>query len=492
MKKTFIFLLLIASFFLSCKENTQVTDTLNQFSGIGSNLYLGSHNFPDFELDTIKISTTLNKLVESENNPGRLIETAFAVKTYRPFGDTLSVIAANFLLQKAANLIEDFNFSSNIFKALTYRRLATVLQEEGVPVNIPISRFRKIMTNIQQKNFNYLFKRLQLQVVLTVSQTSFKVFYTLFGFLSLIFIVNQIKRRRYFFPMLIILSTTGVFIIYGMAPQSANTPKISLQSTMFDFQIENEMGTVQILNEKHIPIGKLIYVNENMVGFGYHFSPQNISSIIDSISKINQLLLNTTASFVNNKIDPVGFNAVNGDILNPMFNYHWDGLVLLEDKKIDILSLKNEKTTSLTTSFESYFQLTIRVKNNHSSAFQVPLLIYNDSLMLNPENVPLNSRESRFLIKVVTPQKKGYYLLVDIDNYYPLAYNTLAILNRFRADHYSVNFMVLLDVGANNYFQVYNPDGTKNNHFISTLPSDKASNILSIFFLRNSTFTFEL
>jgi len=488
MKKTFIFLLLIASFFISCKENTHVTDALNQFSGIGSNLYLGSHNFSDFEPDTInKISTTLNKLVESENNPGRLIEIAFAIKTYRPFGDSLSVIAANFLLQKAANLIEDFNFSSNIFKALDYRRLATVLQEEGVPINIPISRFRKIMTNIQQKNFNYLFKRLQLQVVLTVSQTSFKVFYTLFGFLSLIFIVYQINRRKYFFPTLLILSTTGVFIIYGMAPKSAQTPRISLQSAMFDFQIENEMGTVQILNEKHIPIGKLIYVNENMVGFGYHFSPQNISSIIDSISIMNQLLLTTTASFVNNKIDPVGFNAVNGDILNPMFNYHWDGLVLLEDKKIDVVTLKNENN-----SFENYLQLNVRVKNNHSCAFQVPLLIYNDSLMLNPENVPLNSRESRFLIKVVAPQKKGYYLLVDIDNYYPLAYNTLAMLNRFLADHYSVSFMVLLDVGANNYFQVYNPDGTKNNHFISTLPSYKASNILSIFFLHNSTFTFEL
>jgi hypothetical protein len=61
-----------------------------------------------------------------------------------------------------------------------------------------------------------------------------------FVFISIIFIIYQIKRKRYFFPTLLILSITGVFIIYGMAPKSANTPKISLQSTMFDFQIENQ------------------------------------------------------------------------------------------------------------------------------------------------------------------------------------------------------------------------------------------------------------
>jgi hypothetical protein len=144
------------------------------------------------------------------------------------------------------------------------------------------------------------------------------------------------------------------------------------------------------------------------------------------------------------------------------------------------------------TNFESYFQLTSCVKNNRSDAFQVPLLIFNDSLLFKSEKASYQLRENRFLLKVTSPREKEFYLVADIENYYSLVYNTLAIFNTLKAKKYSVHFMVLLDVGANNFLQVYNPDGMKNNHYRSRVPAEKANNVLTVKLLKKSEYFIEL
>jgi hypothetical protein len=494
MEKAFIFILFIAGLVWSCKENNDVTPVQDQVSVIGNSQFFKNKNVPVIERNFPKISTLLNQLVQSEEDPKNLIKTAFIIKTNRLFGDTLSVIAANFLFQKATNIIEEFSFNSDIIKGLEYRRTANELQRQGIPVDIPLSNFRKVMINIQQKNFHYLFSRLQLQVKLSIAKTlaNHKVLFAVSAILVAALIGFQIKMRRYFYSIILTLICAGVLTFYGMVPKSTGIPEYKLQGAMFDFKIEKEIGADQILNKQHIPIGNLMYINENTVGFSYHFSPLNLSPVIDSIAKRNQLLLNTTVSFVNNKMEPVGFTSVNGNLLNPMFNCHWDGLILVTDEKIEVLPLQQAKGISPTNNFENYFQLTQHIKKDRSDAFQIPLLVYNDSLLLKPENVSFRLRENRFFMRVVTPEKKGMYLIANIDNFYPLAYNTLAILNRLKADKYSVQFMALLDVGANNFFQVYNPDGKINRHYISTLPKEKATNILSFFLLQKPTVLIEL
>jgi hypothetical protein len=448
----------------------------------------------DSVVDFNVISDSLNQLASSENDPGTLIKTAFSIRNNHSFfDDSVSEDASNFLLQKAANLIERFRYSSNLFKAIAYRQMANDLQKKGIPIDIPLSNFRKVVINLQQKNYQYLFSRIQLQVkyVISDSITNHKTIFAGSAFLLLAFIGVQAKKKRFLNAWLIVILVFGIGLLYWTAPKSQSVPKYLFQAATFDFVIKNEIGACRILNERNIQVGKLIWADEKAVGLSYNFSPFKIAPIFDSIANHNQLLINTTASFVNNLDQPVGYTAIAGKILNPMIHYQWDGLVLVTYSKLDIVYLKKAKNGNPITSFESYYKLTKHIKDSHSDAFQVPLLVYNDSLLLNPENASAKLHESRIFLRVVSPENKAFCMIAEMENFYPLAYNTLAIFNELKAKKYSVKFMALLDVGANNLFQVYNSDGIINGHYFSTLSSEKAINALSVFLLEKSKYSIE-
>jgi len=448
----------------------------------------------DSAVDFKVISDSLNKLAASENDPETLIKTAFSIRDNPSFAvDSVSEEASNFLLQKASNLIEGFRYSSNPFKAIAYRQMANDLQKKGIPVDIPLSNFRKVVINLQQKNYQYLFSRIQLQVkyIISDSITNHKTIFAGSAFLLLAFIGVQAKKKRFLNSGLIVIVVFGIGLLYRRAPENESVPKYLFQGVTFDFRIKNDIGACRILNERNIQVGKLIWADEMAVGFSYNFSPFKIAPVFDSIASHNQLLLNTTASFVNNLDEPVGYTAIAGKILNPMIRYQWDGLMLVTNNKLDIVYLKKAKNCNPITSFESYFKLTKHIKDSHSDAFQVPLLVYNDSLLLNPENASAKLRESRIFLRVVSPENKAFCMIAEMENFYPLAYNTLAIFNELKAKKYSVKFMALLDVGANNLFQVYNSDGIINRHYFSSLSAEKAINALSVFLLEKSKYSTE-
>jgi hypothetical protein len=448
----------------------------------------------DSAADFKVISDSLNLLAASVNDPEMLIKTAFSIRYNHSFvEDSVSKDASNFLLQKAANLIEGFRYSSNPFKAIAYRQMANDLQEKGIPVDIPLSNFRKVVINLQQKNYQYLFSRIQLQVkyIISDSITNHKTIFAGSAFLLLAFIGVQAKKKRFLIAGLIATFFLGIGLLCLTAPGNENGPKYSFQGATFDFGIKNEIGACRILNERNIQVGKLIWADEQAVGFSYNFSPFKIKPVFDSIASHNQLLLNTTASFVNNLDEPVGYTAIAGKILNPMIRYQWDGLMLVTNNILDIVYLKKAKNCNPITSFESYYKLAKQIRDSHSDAFQVPLLVYNDSLLLNPVNASGKLRESRIFLRVVSPENKAFCMIAEMESYYPLAYNTLAIFNTLKAKKYSVKFMALLDVGANNLFQVYNSDGIINRHYFSTLSAEKAINALSVFLLENSKYSIE-
>jgi hypothetical protein len=440
------------------------------------------------------ISEFLNQFIASENDPKILINAAYFIRSTHKYGIKLSNDAANFLLQRATQIIEDFKYNTNLFKAIAYRRMAKQLQEQGVPIDIPLSNFKKLVINLKQKNYHYLFSRLQLQIksIITNSFINHKVVIAGSVFILAIFICFQIKKRRYFYPVLFILFCSIVGLLFGFSSETHNLQSGSFQGAMFNFQMGEEIGASRIFNERQIPVGKIIWINEDNVGFNYHFSPLNISSFIDSISKNNQLLLSSTASFVNSNVEPVGFTACSGTFLNPMIHRYWDGLALITDNNIQVISLNLGNISNPVTNFESYFQLTSQVRNNRSDVFQLPLLIFNDSLLFKTDKASCQLRENRFLLKVTSPGKKKIYLVADIENAYPLYYNALAFFSKLKSENYSIQFMVLLDVGANNFLQVYNPDGIKNNHYRSLVPAEKANNVLTIKLLKKCDYSMEL
>ena len=197
----------------------------------------------DTNVDSISsskgISVFLNKYIASENDPEILIQEAFFILSTHKYGDSLSNDAANFILQRATQIIEEFQYNSNPFKLYSYRRMAMQLQEQGFPVDIPLSNIRKVFINLKQKNYHYLFTRLQLQLKTIVSNSiaNHKVFFAGSVFLLTVFIGFQIKKRRYIYPILFILICPVVGLLYGKSSERLSVPRGSFQGAMFHFQI---------------------------------------------------------------------------------------------------------------------------------------------------------------------------------------------------------------------------------------------------------------
>jgi hypothetical protein len=437
---------------------------------------------------------SFSKFINSEKDPGKVIDAALYIKSNPIFGDTLSEVVSNFAFQKAIYQIEEFHYSTSSIKSIRYRWLASKLQEQGIPINIPYSNFKKAVINLKQKNYDYLFNRLLLHVKWIIDNTLIwhKITSTLFLLFISLLIMLLIKRKNYLSLSIFILCCLCFGMLYSFAPGNKPLPLYKMEGLKVRFTINNnlEVGVSKITDEGNFPVGKLIWANANTVGFSFQFSPFNLVKILDSIRYQEPLLLCTTASFINNRIQPVGFTMVGGNLINPFFHNQWDGMATIDNKKLKVIPVK-DKEMNPTINFDDYFQFTNWLKSNCSEAIQVPLLIYNDSVQFKAEKAGSKMRENRFLLKVTSPQKEEFFLIADIDSYHQLAANTYAIYNQLKDENYFINFMILLDIGANNLFLVYNSDGGKNNHYRSTLPVEKATNILSIHLLKIQAYSIE-
>jgi len=440
-----------------------------------------------------EVSVLLTSYLATNPQPQPLLETALSIRNDKPFGDTLSVAASNFLLQKTAAMVEDFRYNSNPIKSIKYRRMAKQLQQLGIPVDIPVTTFQKVLINLKQKNYDYLFNRLQLHVKhwVDVLLSTFLVLFVLSLLLVSILIFFLVKKRKYFGVGVIGSVILALVLLYIFAPALSKLPQKAKQVATFDFQVGKGIGADLILDERQFPVGKIIWAGENDINFNYYFSPNNIGTIIDSITEQKQLLLASTASFVNNQVEPVGLSAVDGQLLNPMIHGLWDGVVLISEKSLQVVPLFRNQKSNVHSNFESYYQL-ISCIDSSTDAFQVPLLVFNDSLMFDPEKASTNYRENRFLIKVLSSENECKYLIVDVEKEKQLASNTLAIYHKLKRENFKIQFMVLFDVGANNLFQVYNSNGIRNNNYRSTLPAEMASNILAVQLVHESEYSVDL
>lgn len=122
-------------------------------------------------------------------------------------------------------------------------------------------------------------------------------------------------------------------------------------------------------------------------------------------------------------------------------------------------------------------------KEQEATVFQTHLLVYKNTLRIDRHTSSRDPRERRFLAVGKDGEGKIVHLLVHSPGYsslYDSSDKTLAFLNEYK--DIEVIFMINLDTGKQDVFELYNHNCTVNSTIKGREPLNKAVNLLSYYF----------
>lgn len=122
-------------------------------------------------------------------------------------------------------------------------------------------------------------------------------------------------------------------------------------------------------------------------------------------------------------------------------------------------------------------------QEQEATVFQTHLLVYRNQIKVNPANSKPDPRERRFLAVGVDENGKVIHAIIHCPTYssiYDGTYKVLDFLNNFK--NLTVTFMINLDTGAQDVFELHNSDCTTNASIKGQMEPYKAVNLLTYYF----------
>lgn len=202
--------------------------------------------------------------------------------------------------------------------------------------------------------------------------------------------------------------------------------------------------------------------------------------------------------YAEGNLKPVGICMDDGVIINRK-EEDMDGLVIIyktggivtSDLDEGNLSVKDEDGTSLTLNLRNQFDREKFFewgKRNYATVFQTHLLYFRDQIRVN-SNGSSKMRERRFLAAAIDDYGKLKYFIINLINYHTLYDATKKTVDYLKSKVDKIVFMVNLDPGAQDYYEVRKPDGEKFRHskegksfFQGNLPIEATKNLLVFYF----------
>lgn len=204
----------------------------------------------------------------------------------------------------------------------------------------------------------------------------------------------------------------------------------------------------------------------------------------------------TSGTYMDNcnakKSKPVGLTIDNGVLVNSSIE-EFDGLVIvyatggivatnLDNKDLVVqggsISGKNLDVRNNSFHRNEFIKWS---KQKEATVFQTHLLVYKDQLKVFPKNQ--TKRERRFLAVGYDDDEQLVHCIVHSPQYttlYEGAKRVLNFLNEFK--EMEVTYMINLDTGCQNVFELYNSTGSKNNSVKGTTSVSNAANLLVYYY----------
>lgn len=198
-------------------------------------------------------------------------------------------------------------------------------------------------------------------------------------------------------------------------------------------------------------------------------------------------------SYVNPK--PIGLTVDNGIVVNRGLQPDMDGLVIVYATGGVVATNIEDKDLTVQGGMISGVPLDLRGNSMHlasflnwceqmqATVFQTHLLIYKDEITISSYNSSSDQRERRFLAVGTDEDGQVVHCIVHSPEYTTLYEGTKRVktfLNQFK--EMEVIFMVNLDTGAQDVFNLFRPDGTIDPTIAGQKPLNEAVNLLVYYY----------
>ncbi len=332
------------------------------------------------------------------------------------------------------------------------------LEENRIYVSIERGTLQKLITNIKQKNWKYVFNRFWLKFREVEQKAGSRY--------------NDMLGEEFF----------EEFFQMGIPSKQIPTAEIKLKMTEYRkyYQVGgNHAVNIFSVQDKSKPsasatIGYALWLKRPNLKARY-FAYQNVTAKYRQWAKKNKktIVLATTGGFTNVNKKPEGLTVEAGTIVNAVLMPDRDGLVIVHNSGgISVVNLKRARIklslgpqTVLTIenplqSLIAYSKLLKWCRDHKATLFQTQLLAYSDQMLIDVKKARGQLRERRILVLV---RDRGTYDLHHVIFHIPTPHN-LAVLAQEVFDlcqsrKKRVEAILNLDVGSYNILRVFDQRG---------------------------------
>ncbi len=206
-----------------------------------------------------------------------------------------------------------------------------------------------------------------------------------------------------------------------------------------------------------------------------------------------QVILLSSGTYMDRYKTPQGLTIDNGVVVNQgIMLYKMDALVIVyATGGVVVSNLKagNLKVSGINTplnlrenpnDLDTFIQW---AEANEATVFQTHLLVHENRNMVSGHNSDIDPRERRFLAVGKDENGEIFHIIIHNPSHSTLYEGTQRVLN-FVNDFKDIEvvFMINLDTGAQDVFELYNSNCTTNQTIKGPLPPSQAVNLLAYYF----------
>lgn len=209
----------------------------------------------------------------------------------------------------------------------------------------------------------------------------------------------------------------------------------------------------------------------------------------------SKVILLSSGTYMDSYGNPQGLTIDNGQIVNQsLIQDRMDALVIvyatggvvvsnLKDGDLRIKINGVDRVLDLRRSAGDLDDFIQWAEDQQATVFQTHLLVYKNQIKIDPNTSSRTSRERRFLAVGKNEEGKIVHAIVHCPQYSSLYDGTEKTLDFLEtAKQMSITFMINLDTGAQDVFELHNSNCSPNQAIKGQLEPSKAVNLLAYYF----------